>query len=109
VKIIVPFGAGGPADIYARFLGQHLSEALRRPFVIENRPGAGAVIGTDEVAKSAPDGYALLMMSDRLHASHRDPQHAGRCAGRSLAERLRARHHLHGCPVHEGALTRRCE
>jgi tripartite-type tricarboxylate transporter receptor subunit TctC len=64
VKIIVPFGAGGPADIYARFLGQHLSEALRRPFVIENRPGAGAVIGTDEVAKSAPDGYTLLMMSN---------------------------------------------
>ncbi len=64
VKIIVPFGAGGPADIYARFLGQHLSDALKRPFVIENRPGAGAVIGTDEVAKSAPDGYTLLMMSN---------------------------------------------
>jgi tripartite-type tricarboxylate transporter receptor subunit TctC len=64
VKIVVPCGAGGPADVYARFLGQHLSEALKRPFVIENRPGAGAVIGTDEVAKSPPDGHTLLMMSN---------------------------------------------
>ena len=60
----LPFGAGGPADVYARFIGQHLSEALKQPFVIENRPGAGAVIGTDEVAKAAPDGYTLLMMSN---------------------------------------------
>ncbi len=64
VKIIVPFGAGGPADVYARFVGQHLSEALKQPFVIENRPGAGAIIGTDEAAKAAPDGYTLLMMSN---------------------------------------------
>ena len=64
VKIIVPFAAGGPADVYARFLGQRLSEALGQPFVIEDRPGAGSVIGTDAVAKSAPDGYTLLMMSN---------------------------------------------
>jgi tripartite-type tricarboxylate transporter receptor subunit TctC len=64
VRIIVPFGAGGPADVYARFLGQHLSEALKRSFVIENRPGAGAVIGTDEAAKAPSDGYTLLMMSN---------------------------------------------
>ena len=64
VKIIVPFGAGGPADVYARFVGQHLQEALKQSFVIENRPGAGSIIGTDEVAKSAPDGYTLLMMSN---------------------------------------------
>ena len=64
VKIIVPFGPGGPADVYARFVGQHLSDALKRSFVIENRPGAGAIIGTDEVVKAAPDGYMLLMMSN---------------------------------------------
>jgi len=64
VKIIVPYGAGGPADIYARFVGARLSEALGQPFVIEDRPGGGAVIGTDAVAKSAPDGYTLLMMSN---------------------------------------------
>jgi len=64
VKIVVPFGVGGPADIYGRFLGAKLSEAMGQPFVIENRPGAGAVIGSDAVAKSAPDGYTLLMMSN---------------------------------------------
>ena len=64
VKIIVPFGAGGPADVYARFVGQYLGESLKRPFVIENRPGAGAVIGTDEAAKAPPDGHTLLMMSN---------------------------------------------
>ncbi|MGN6097673.1 MAG: Bug family tripartite tricarboxylate transporter substrate binding protein [Bosea sp. (in: a-proteobacteria)] len=64
VKIIVPFGAGGPADIYARVIGQQLSDALKQPFVIENKPGAGAVIGTTEVARSAPDGYTLLLMSN---------------------------------------------
>jgi tripartite-type tricarboxylate transporter receptor subunit TctC len=64
VKIIVPFGAGGPADVYARQLGQHMSEALKQSFVVENRPGAGSIIGTDAVAKSAPDGYTLLLMSN---------------------------------------------
>jgi tripartite-type tricarboxylate transporter receptor subunit TctC len=64
VKIIVPFGVGGPADIYARFVGAKLQDVLGQPFVVENRPGAGAVVGTDAVAKSAPDGYTLLMMSN---------------------------------------------
>src|SRR4029077_11184383 len=64
VKIIVPFAAGGPADVYSRVLAQHLSDALKQPFVVEDRPGAGAIIGTDAVAKSAPDGYTLLLMSN---------------------------------------------
>ena len=64
VKIVVPFGAGGPADVYARFIGQRLQEALAQPFVVENRPGGGSIVGSDAVAKSAPDGYTLLMMSN---------------------------------------------
>src|SRR5216683_1803 len=64
VHLIVPFAAGGPADVYARVLGQYLSESLKQPFVVEDRPGAGSIIGTDAVAKSAPDGYTLLVMSN---------------------------------------------
>src|SRR4051794_27634800 len=64
VRILVPFGAGGPADVFARVLAQHLTESQKQSFVVENRPGAGAIIGTDAVAKSAPDGYTLLLMSN---------------------------------------------
>jgi len=64
VKIITPFAAGGPADIYARFIGARLQEALGQTFVVDNRPGAGSVIGTDAAAKSTPDGYTLLLMSN---------------------------------------------
>jgi tripartite-type tricarboxylate transporter receptor subunit TctC len=63
VKIIVPFGAGGPTDVYTRAIGEELRKALHQPFVMENRPGAGTTIGTDFVAKSPPDGYTLLMVS----------------------------------------------
>jgi tripartite-type tricarboxylate transporter receptor subunit TctC len=64
VHIVVPFAAGGPADIYARFLGNRLEKGLGQNFVIEDRPGGGAIIGTEAVVKSAPDGYTLLMMSN---------------------------------------------
>src|SRR3954469_11783352 len=69
VKIIVPFGAGGPADVTARQIGSTLQENFGQPFVIENRTGAGGVIGTFEVSKSAPDGYTLLMMSNTQTAN----------------------------------------
>jgi tripartite-type tricarboxylate transporter receptor subunit TctC len=64
VKVIVPYGVGGPADIYGRFVSQKLQEALGQPFVVEDRPGGGSIVGTDMVAKSAPDGYTLLLMSN---------------------------------------------
>ncbi|HTL76524.1 MAG TPA: tripartite tricarboxylate transporter substrate binding protein [Casimicrobiaceae bacterium] len=64
VKIVVPFAAGGPADVYARYLAQRLQETMGQPFVVEDRPGGGSVVGTEVVAKSAPDGYTLLLMSN---------------------------------------------
>jgi tripartite-type tricarboxylate transporter receptor subunit TctC len=63
VKIIVPFGPGGFTDVVARILGVKLSESLGQPVVIENKPGAGSMIGSDQVAKSAPDGHTLLIVS----------------------------------------------
>ena len=64
VKIIVPFGAGGPADVFARVLAEHLTQSLKQPFVVEDRPGAGSIIGTEAVHQSTPDGYTLLLMSN---------------------------------------------
>ncbi|MPZ44692.1 MAG: tripartite tricarboxylate transporter substrate binding protein [Betaproteobacteria bacterium] len=64
IRIVVPFAAGGPADVYARVLGRNMQETLGQPSVVENRPGGGSVVGTDIVAKSPADGYTLLLMSN---------------------------------------------
>jgi tripartite-type tricarboxylate transporter receptor subunit TctC len=64
VRVIVPFGAGGPADIYARYVAQRLSETMGQPFIVDDRPGAGSIIGTELVQKSPADGHTLLMMSN---------------------------------------------
>ena len=64
VRIVVPFAAGGPADVFARQLAQYLSESLKQSFVVEDQPGAGSIIGTNAVAHAAPDGYTLLAMSN---------------------------------------------
>src|ERR1700716_772705 len=69
IKIIVPCGAGGPADVTARLIGNVLQENFGQPFVVETRTGAGGVIGTLEAAKSPPDGYTLLMMSNTQTAN----------------------------------------
>jgi tripartite-type tricarboxylate transporter receptor subunit TctC len=69
IKLIVPFGAGGPGDVFSRQVAQFLPEILKQPVVAENRPGAASIIGADAVAKSAPDGYTLLTISNTLTAN----------------------------------------
>lgn len=64
VRLVVPFAPGGSADVFGRFIAQRLQESLGQNFVIDNRPGAGSLVGTDAVAKSAPDGHTLLLMSN---------------------------------------------
>jgi tripartite-type tricarboxylate transporter receptor subunit TctC len=68
VKMIVPFPAGGPTDVMTRSLADKLSTALGQPVIIDNKPGAGGTIGSDVVAKSAPDGYTLLMATGSTHS-----------------------------------------
>ena len=63
VRIIVPFPPGGAADTLARIYGQRMAEDWGKPVVVENRPGAGGVIGTEALAKAAPDGYSLIVVT----------------------------------------------
>ena len=69
VHVIAPYGPGGPSDVFSRIVTQKLSDALKQSFVVENRPGASTMIGTEAVAKAAPDGYTLLIIS-QTHATN---------------------------------------
>jgi tripartite-type tricarboxylate transporter receptor subunit TctC len=68
VRMVVPFPAGGPTDVLTRVVSQKLAERWRQPVVVENKPGAGGSIGADFVAKSAPDGYTLVMATSSTHS-----------------------------------------
>src|SRR4051812_47571771 len=68
VRMIVPFPAGGPTDVMTRLLSDRLGDALGQAVVIENKPGAGGTIGADYVAKSAPDGYTIVMATGSTHS-----------------------------------------
>src|SRR5437868_15458135 len=70
IRFVVPYPAGGPLDIVARLLGQKVSESVRQPVIVDNKPGAGGNIGADIVAKSPPDGYTILMGAVATHASN---------------------------------------
>jgi tripartite-type tricarboxylate transporter receptor subunit TctC len=63
IRFIVPFGAGGPTDVFTRAIAEELRKELNQPYMLDNRPGAGTIIGTAEAARAAPDGYTLLMVS----------------------------------------------
>src|SRR5215469_16358697 len=59
VRIVVPFGAGGAGDTLARIVAQHLSETFGQPFIVEDRPGAGGIVGTQQIVTAPPDGYTI--------------------------------------------------
>jgi tripartite-type tricarboxylate transporter receptor subunit TctC len=68
IRLVVPYPAGGPLDTVARLLGQKVSESVKQPVIVDNKPGAGGNIGADSVAKAAPDGHTLLMGAVATHA-----------------------------------------
>jgi tripartite-type tricarboxylate transporter receptor subunit TctC len=70
IRLVVPYPAGGPTDILARTIAQHLSESLRQQVVVDNKPGASGALGSDIVAKAAPDGYTLVMGNNATHATN---------------------------------------
>ncbi len=70
VHLVVPYPAGGPVDVLARALGQRLSDTLGQPFIVDDRPGASGTVGSEFVARAAPDGYTLVMGNNATHATN---------------------------------------
>lgn len=70
VHLVVPYPAGGPVDVLARVLGQRLSDTLGQPFIVDDRPGASGTVGSEFVARAAPDGYTLVMGNNATHATN---------------------------------------
>ena len=87
IRMMVPFPAGGGSDTMGRALGQKLTERLGQSVVIENRPGAGGSIGADVVAKSAPDGYTVLLGSTAERVTRRARSSLPQCARARVTQR----------------------
>ena len=104
IRIVVPTGAGGITDILARRIVASAAERLGQPVVIDNRPGAGGIIGTEIVAKAPPDGYTLLMVLSQ------PPDQPGALPEAALRhdQRFRAGHDAHQVAARAGRARRRC-
>ena len=95
IRIVVPFGAGGVADVTSRVVAQKLASQLGQPVIIDNKPSAGGIVAADTVAKSAPDGHTLFLMSNGSAVTVGRPAERGRCAVQAHGRPLR---HLDGLP-----------
>ena len=107
ITIVVPFGAGGSADLLARILAAHMQTSLGQPVVVENRAGAGGSIGTNDVAKAPPDGYTLLLATTGRNGHQPAPSTAACLSTHFAGDRCRSPRSVL-LPLSSSSSTLRC-